>query len=73
MNIEVCKRRLATLWFSVSGFLFVLVLAQSVSGKWGTQVKDAWSWLFPTILPTLSLIVGVLAADTSAKAEPRVV
>ncbi|NUN14374.1 MAG: hypothetical protein HUU55_12155 [Myxococcales bacterium] len=65
--MNVAKRRLATLWFVGSGLAFALVLVQSILGKYGEQTADAWSWLLPTIVPTLSLIVGVLVMDALKK------
>jgi uncharacterized YccA/Bax inhibitor family protein len=62
-----CKRRLATLWFAASGFLFIVVTVQTILGKYGDQATDAWGWLLPTILPTLSLILGVLVMDARGK------
>ena len=62
-----CKRRLATLWFLASGFLFLVVTTQTIFGKYGDQATDAWGWLLPTILPTLSLILGVLVMDARGK------
>jgi hypothetical protein len=29
-------------------------------GKFGEQVQEAWSWFIPTVVPTLSLMVGVI-------------
>lgn len=58
-----CKRGLAQLWFASSGTIFLLFLLQSLLGKYGARVGEAWGWLLPTIMPTLSLIIGVLIAD----------
>jgi hypothetical protein len=58
-----CRRRLATLWFSGAGALFVLLILQSILGRYAERTTDAWSWFLPTIMPTLSLIIGVLVAD----------
>ncbi len=58
-----CKKRLATLWFVCSGILFFILLFQSYFGHYADNVSDAWGWLMPTILPTLSLIIGVIVSD----------
>lgn len=55
------RRRLAILWFTGAGLIFAGVLAQTVSGRYGDRADEAWGWLMPTIMPTLSLIIGVLA------------
>jgi hypothetical protein len=67
--IAYCKRRLATVWFSGAGVVFFMVLLQSLLGHFGDQVSQAWGWLLPTVLPTLSLIIGVLVYDTVEQAD----
>ncbi len=62
-----CKRRLATLWFSGAAVLFVVLLVQSIFGRYGSRTSDAWSWLLPTLMPTLSLVIGVLVMDSLGK------
>ena len=61
------KKRLATIWFIGAAALFLLVFAQHMGGKYGKNTGDAWSWLLPNCLPTLSLIIGVLVKDSSKK------
>ncbi|MGH8078327.1 MAG: hypothetical protein ACREPE_13510, partial [Lysobacter sp.] len=36
---------------------------QSLVGHYEPRSEDAWAWFLPTVMPTLSLIVAVLAAD----------
>ncbi|MBU4445014.1 hypothetical protein KJ656_08045 [bacterium] len=62
-----CKRKLATLWFSGAGVLFFVLLLQTIFGRYGNRSPDAWSWFLPTILPTLSLVIGVLVMDVLGK------
>ena len=42
----------------------MLVVTQSLLGKFGDAVGDVWGWLLPTLIPTLSLILGVLIVDS---------
>jgi len=64
ISTKMCRRRLAILWF---GFvLFIVLVLQSVFGRFGDWVEDAWSWFLPSIMPTLSLIVGVLVLDVTS-------
>jgi hypothetical protein len=63
LTLGSCKRRLATLWFGAFAILFLIVLVQSSFGHYGAQLEDAWGWFLPTLLPTLSLMVGVLVVD----------
>jgi hypothetical protein len=61
--IAHCKRLLATIWFVGGGIIFFLVLTQSLFDRYGDQVSRVWGWLLPTVLPTLSLIIGQLVFD----------
>ena len=58
-----CKRRLATVWFALGGVIFLLLVIQTVMGYYGQRATDAWGWFLPNVMPTLSLIVGVLVLD----------
>lgn len=60
-----CQNRLAAVWFLGSGIVFVLILIQTLAGKYGSGAEAAWGWLMPAILPTLSLIVGATAYHAS--------
>lgn len=61
--VAYCKQRLATVWFSGAGLVFTIVLVQSLFGRYEDQVNEVWGWLLPTVVPTLSLIIGVLVFD----------
>ena len=65
--MDKCKRRLGTLWFVGAGLVFFLLLFQSLLGHYGENVEEPWGWFLPTILPTLSLIIGVLVMDALGK------
>jgi hypothetical protein len=64
VSMTRCKRRLGVLWFAWSGLLFVLLTLQTVFGRYGSNADEAWGWLLPGILPTLSVIISVLVMDT---------
>jgi hypothetical protein len=61
-----CRKVLALLWFGAGGVLFSIFVLQTTLGKYGDQASEAWGWLLPAILPTLSLILGILVADAQA-------
>jgi hypothetical protein len=63
LPIAYCKRQLAVIWFTGSAVLFGLVLVQSLLNRYGDEVNRVWGWLLPTVLPTLSLIIGQLVFD----------
>lgn len=66
ISVRTCKKKLACLWVSVGLALFILLVFQSMLGKFGTRAEEAWAWFLPTIMPTLSLIIGVLVLDISS-------
>jgi hypothetical protein len=72
MNVpmDTARRRLARLWFGAGGALFLLVLAASIHRD-GDTVKTLWSWFLPAVVPTLALIVGVLATEHAGKGVER--
>lgn len=51
---------LSCIWLIWGGALFLLVLIQTLFGKYSTKPTIAWEWLLPSIIPTISLILGVL-------------
>jgi hypothetical protein len=63
IRADVVKKRLAVIWFTGAGLLFLLVLALSFANVYGSETEQAWAWLLASIMPTLSLIVGVLVTD----------
>jgi Na+/H+-dicarboxylate symporter len=66
ISTKTCKRKLAALWFTGALILFVLLIIQSIFGKYGTDFEEVWAWFLPTVMPTLSLIIGVLVFDATA-------
>jgi len=67
VRMAICKRRLATVWFVGGGIVFLIVILQTVLGRFGDKAATAWGWLLPSIMPTLSLIIGVLVTDALGK------
>jgi len=66
ISTKMCKRQLAALWFGASLFLFLVLVIQSSTGHYGDKDEVAWSWFLPTVMPTLSLIAGVLVLDATS-------
>lgn len=72
MDLKQAEWRLALLWLAASGLLFLLLVGQSFSNVYGDRIADAWGWFLPTVMPTLSLVVGVLVAEgLSKQKKPR--
>jgi hypothetical protein len=74
LSMAQCKRRLATLWFCGAGSIFFVIFLQTVFGHYGDKTPEVWGWLLPTIMPTLSLSIGVLVMDALGKGAsiPRI-
>lgn len=68
-----CQQRLAVLWFLGATPVFLVVFVQTLRDVYGDRTQEVWSWLLPTLLPTLLLITGVVAADAIRKAAQHAV
>jgi hypothetical protein len=60
VSLDIVRGRLATVWLSGTGLIVTVLVLQSLLGRFGEKTQDAWSWLLPTVMPTLGLIVTVL-------------
>jgi hypothetical protein len=56
------------MWFLAGGILFIILFVQTLSGHYGKEADVAWAWFLPTVLPTLSVIVGVVVSESFGKA-----
>lgn len=63
------KKYLAVLWFIGGGMIFFIMLIQTILGKYEEHSEQAWGWFLPTIIPTLSLIIGVFVMDNTNKED----
>ena len=74
MALEEARAALITIWFIGAGIMSLILIAQSFLGRYGDNVQAVWSWFVPTVLPTLSLMLGVLGATAvSEDPNPKVV
>jgi hypothetical protein len=63
LPLETARWRLAMVWFPSCGLIFLIMIAQSIGGAYGSELGRAWGWVLPTFLPTLALMISVFAAD----------
>lgn len=63
MTLTRSRWMFAGIWLGGAGLVFLILVVQSLVGRYGPQSEDAWAWYLPTVMPTLSLIIGVLATD----------
>ena len=68
ISMTRARRRLAALWLIGGGALILVFIIQSLSNYYGDSDESAWSWFLPNIMPTLSLVVGVLVSDSMGRA-----
>lgn len=67
MTVLTAKKRLALVWFAGAAVLFLFVFGLSLNSP---SAGAVWAWFLPTVMPNLSLIVGVWVADTRAGGVP---
>jgi hypothetical protein len=65
--LESVRLRLSILWLVGSGVILLMLIAQSLMGKYQNKTQEVWGWMLPTILPALSLILSVLGASALAE------
>jgi len=70
ISFNTCKKKIATVWLSFSAVIFILFVAWTLgSSKFDDKASEAWNWLLPTIMPTLSLIIGILVVDLNSSSD----
>jgi hypothetical protein len=60
LSLDKVRSRLAYLWLSLGSLIFLIMVIQSLLGKYEPDTQNAWGWLLPTIMPTLGMIITVL-------------
>lgn len=60
INFDRVRSGLAMVWLVGGGLVFFIVVLQSLMEHYGDKVQEAWGWLLPTIMPTMTMIVTVL-------------
>jgi len=63
MTLSKSKWLLAGAWLAGAGIVFAVLVGQSLMGRYGRHADQAWAWYLPTVMPTLSLIIGTLVVD----------
>lgn len=66
------RKKLALLWFPVSGAIFLMLVIQTFTGALGSRDQAVWGWALPNFLPTLALMGSVFAADAIDPVEGKV-
>ena len=72
LPLETARNTLATAWFAGSGGILLVLIVQSILGKYEDDLQKVWAWFVPTVVPSLSLMLGVIAADAlGGTTDPR--
>jgi cytochrome bd-type quinol oxidase subunit 2 len=71
LPLDTARSHLTAIWLIGGGLMFAILVLQSILGKYGGQMQQAWSWFIPTIMPTLSLMLGVIGASALGQKDPR--
>ncbi|MGA9118185.1 MAG: hypothetical protein WB699_02365 [Bacteroidota bacterium] len=67
ISMPKAKRILTVSWFALGGVIILVVFVQTLTGYYGDKASEAVGWLSANVLPSLSLIIGVLVTDVQGK------
>jgi len=68
--MEVCKRRLLTIWVTLGGITLLILLFRTIVAKaYAPHDDEVWGWFLPHIVPTLALMIGVMVADDRRRSK----
>lgn len=69
---RACRQRLTTIWLIGGGAVLTLLFMQTLNDRYLEADQVVWDWFLPYIVPTVSLMVGVLVANATSesKADP---
>ncbi|MEI6847265.1 MAG: hypothetical protein WCK32_04385 [Chlorobiaceae bacterium] len=76
VEVQECKKRLLVIWLVGAAVLSVVLIGQSMSGAYIDAANvdlagDAWGWFLPNVMPTLSLMIGVVVKDVGAVSDEK--
>lgn len=60
--LERARNVIATFWFPLVAVLFIILVLQTIFGRYEGSVQEVWAWFQPTVFPTSALILGVIGA-----------
>src|SRR5262245_53791210 len=71
LKLSEARDRLTRIWMIGTAVPLVTLVAQSILGKYGENVRDVWSWFIPLVVPTIGLMIGVLGGAAFGGRENR--
>ena len=67
LPITQCQRRLLTLWGVGGAIALAIVIVQTApGGAYASHAGELLDWFLPTVIPTISLMVGTVMANLRA-------
>jgi hypothetical protein len=64
ISVVRSQRRLLGVWAGTSIVAAIMVLVQtSPGGAYHSSATDVWEWFLPTVVPTMSLMLGTVVAE----------
>ncbi len=63
-DIKSVHYRLLVAWFAGTLPLYISVMSRALTGHYGGQAEEAVAWMLSATMPTLLLILGVVAAES---------
>ncbi len=73
IDLDRARNRLVLVWGIGAFAVVILVIIQSIIGRFEGFVQEFWGWFTPTIFPTLGLMFGVLGSTAFEDDEGRTV
>jgi len=73
VSMTWARQKLLIVWSIGSAIPFVLIFIQTIIGVFDIKIgnnevdniaKDVWGWFIPSVLPTFSLMIGVLVSES---------
>lgn len=58
--LDWVRTRLAFLWLAGACLILSLVVLQTLNGRYGDHIEEAWTWLMPNLMPTMGTILAGL-------------
>ena len=71
MSMQTAQRWLCTVWGVFALLWFAVLIGQTIGGVYGSQSQVVWKWFLPLLLPTLTLIFGVIVTDFATHNSAR--
>ncbi len=66
------QKKLAICWFIFASIFFLVVVLQTLFGKFGDNVSDVWSWLQSALVPSLSLMITIFVTNINTEDDHQV-